>query len=101
MVFVLVLFKSRKKAVNVHSSGLEVLLIAAFFTGSVILSLNAVRYLPILDFRPYDVGTYMPEEMVVPEGAPRDEYKTVCCIIKILKRAILKSSRLIIIHKIR
>ncbi|MEX0981707.1 MAG: BT_3928 family protein [Bacteroidales bacterium] len=77
MVFVLLLFKSRKKAVNVHSNVLETLLILVFFTGSLILSLNAIRHLPILDFRPYDVGTFIPGEMEVPDGAPRDEYETV------------------------
>ncbi len=33
--------------------------------------------LPILDFRPYKVGTYIPDKMVVPEGMPTDEFETI------------------------
>lgn len=77
MVFVLILFRSAKRAENVHSKGLEALLILVFFAGSTILSLHALRHLPVLDFRPYDIGTYIPGEMVIPEGEPVDEYETL------------------------
>lgn len=77
MVFVLILFRSAKQSENVHSTGLEVLLILIFFAGSTLLSLGALRHLPVLDFRPYDIGTYIPGEMEVPEGAPVDEYETL------------------------
>jgi uncharacterized membrane protein YphA (DoxX/SURF4 family) len=40
------------------------------------LETHAYRHLPQLDFRPYSVGTYIPDKMSVPEGAPRDEYQT-------------------------
>jgi uncharacterized membrane protein YphA (DoxX/SURF4 family) len=77
MVFVLILFRSAKHAVNVHAAGIEVLLILVFFAGSTILSISALRHLPVIDFRPYDIGTYIPGEMEVPEGAPVDEYETM------------------------
>lgn len=32
------------------------------------------RHLPVLDFRPYAVGTNIPEAMSIPEGAAEDEY---------------------------
>lgn len=35
-----------------------------------------LRYLPIIDFLPYKVGTYIPEKMIVPEGMPVDQYET-------------------------
>jgi uncharacterized membrane protein YphA (DoxX/SURF4 family) len=77
MVFALILFQSRRKAVNVHRREVELFWIALFFAGSFILSLNAIRHLPLLDFRPYNIGTHIPSEMEVPEDAPRDVYETV------------------------
>ncbi|MFO8113410.1 MAG: hypothetical protein R6T92_12960, partial [Desulfosalsimonadaceae bacterium] len=77
MIFVFILFRSRRKAVNVLRHGVEVLLIVLFFTGSFILSISAIRHLPLLDFRPYNIGTHIPSEMEVPEDAPRDVYETV------------------------
>ena len=35
-----------------------------------------LRYLPVIDFLPYKVGTYIPEKMTVPEGMPVDKYET-------------------------
>lgn len=35
------------------------------------------NHLPILDFRPYKIGTNIPEQMIIPEGAPEDEYEHI------------------------
>lgn len=35
-----------------------------------------LRYLPVIDFLPYKVGTYIPDQMIVPEGKPTDKYET-------------------------
>lgn len=50
--------------------------IAAIFVTASVFSLWNHAHLPIMDFRPYDVGTLISEEMEVPEGAPVDEYET-------------------------
>lgn len=33
------------------------------------------RHLPIIDFRPYAIGSHIPAEMEIPADAPRDEYR--------------------------
>ena len=33
--------------------------------------------LPILDFRPYKIGANIPQQMVIPPGAPHDQYKNI------------------------
>ncbi|OQY03320.1 MAG: hypothetical protein B6I20_05250 [Bacteroidetes bacterium 4572_117] len=33
-------------------------------------------HLPIIDFRPYSVGTYIPDKMIIPEGAKQDSIIT-------------------------
>lgn len=49
--------------------GLLFLLVSGF-------SLWNHAHLPLLDFRPYDVGTVIQDEMELPPGAPVDEYDT-------------------------
>ncbi|HSH50246.1 MAG TPA: BT_3928 family protein [Bacteroidales bacterium] len=77
MVFTLIVFINRNKY-EVHWKKLNqwiVLLIPFIF--SVSLSLYCYFNLPILDFRPYNTGTYIPEKMIIPEDAPKAEYKTI------------------------
>ncbi len=38
-------------------------------------SLRNYWHLPVIDFRPYQVGVNIPEQMSIPEGAPQDEYE--------------------------
>ncbi|NQY68350.1 MAG: DoxX family protein [Flavobacteriales bacterium] len=44
---------------------------------SLYFALFCLNHLPIKDFRPYAVGKSITEQMVVPEGAPIDEYQTI------------------------
>ncbi len=41
-----------------------------------LLSLYCLNHLPILDFRPYNVGTHIPLKMKIPENAEPDVYET-------------------------
>ncbi len=77
MMFVLVLFRSRRGAKNVLPGRMETGLIILFFFGSFLLSYSALKHLPILDFRPYATGTNIPAAMASPEGAPGDVYNTI------------------------
>lgn len=76
MLFVLILFYSRKRAENVMRNLAERGLILLFFAGSFLFSIHCLRHLPLLDFRPYDIGTNIRSEMEVPEDAPQDVYET-------------------------
>lgn len=53
---------------------LSVLMGAAIFF--VLFAIFNLRYLPILDFLPYKIGTNIPEGMTIPENAEPDRYET-------------------------
>jgi hypothetical protein len=76
MVFVLILFLSRHMDRGSSLVLRESLLIMVFFIFASLFSYWNYSHLPLIDFRPYDVGTVIQEEMVIPEGAPSDEYQT-------------------------
>ena len=76
MIFVLILFYSRRRAKNVLRNRVEQALILSLLAGSFLLSVYCIRHLPLIDFRPYDTGTHIRSEMEVPEGAPLDIYET-------------------------
>jgi hypothetical protein len=76
MVFVLVLYLSRKTDSASPKVLREWLVILGLFVSVSFFSYWNYRHLPLMDFRPYDVGTLIREEMEIPEGAPMDEYQT-------------------------
>ena len=42
----------------------------------ILISIQCYNNLPWMDFRPYKVGTYIPEKMIIPEGAPQAEFES-------------------------
>jgi uncharacterized membrane protein YphA (DoxX/SURF4 family) len=42
-----------------------------------VIVIHSYNHLPVIDFRPFKVGTNLSEAMSVPEGAPQDEYENV------------------------
>ena len=58
--------------------------IIAIYAGFFALAISFYTYqnLPIIDFRPYKIGTDIHKSMEIPEGAPRDEYATVLIYAK-------------------
>jgi hypothetical protein len=76
MVFVLILFFSRKIDTGSMSILREWMVITVLFVCASGFSYWNYRHLPLIDFRPYDVGTVISEEMEIPEGVAMDEYMT-------------------------
>ncbi|MGV3546769.1 MAG: BT_3928 family protein, partial [Pedobacter sp.] len=57
-----------------EKSGVQSALFTIVFVGSLMFGALTYSYLPIIDFLPYKVGSSIPENMKIPEGAPVDEY---------------------------
>ncbi len=72
----LIIFHQRNKFLGNFSPAFEWSLTAVFFAGAMLLSVYCLRNLPLIDFRPYKVGTDIVESMKIPEGMPHDEYET-------------------------
>jgi len=72
-----VIFFYREKYNAIFCTKAEWLFVGVFSLFAIIISIYGYRHLPILDFRPYNVGTYIPEKMEIPEGAPQDEYESI------------------------
>ena len=67
-----------RKNFKINYDGIaEWLLAGSFALVTVWLSVYCYKELPVIDFRPYKVGTNIPEGMKIPEGAEPDEYKTI------------------------
>jgi uncharacterized membrane protein YphA (DoxX/SURF4 family) len=72
-----VVFYSRKRYVPFYSADVEWRMTGAFVLLGILISVHCYRNLPIIDFRPYKTGANIPENMLIPEGAPEDEYETI------------------------
>lgn len=46
------------------------------------VSLYCLTYLPVIDFRPYKVGTDIPQSMIIPEGAKKSVYESTFILEK-------------------
>lgn len=76
MVFVLVLYFNRKNEVDQGYAFREWSVAACIFAVVSWFSILNYKHLPLLDFRPYDLGTVIRDEMKIPDGAPVDQYET-------------------------
>jgi hypothetical protein len=73
----LIVFHQRNKFLGSLSKAFEWSLTALLFLAGVFLSVYCLMNLPLIDFRPYKIGTTIAESMKVPEGMPHDEYETM------------------------
>lgn len=76
MAFTFLIFRYRNNYIPIRSALTESLIITLFFISSLILSFTSYSHLPLIDFRPYKVGTYITEAMKIPENAPENVYET-------------------------
>ncbi|MBN1416413.1 MAG: DoxX family protein [Bacteroidales bacterium] len=77
LVPALIIFLQRDHFKSFYANHTEWTLAILFVLFGLFLSLNCYRNLPYMDFRPYSVGTYIPDKMKIPEGMPVDEYETI------------------------
>jgi len=75
--FVVILFIFRKEMTPLFSNKTRWFVTAYTFVFIVALSVYCLKNLPIIDFRPYKIGDNILENMQIPEGAPRDSFRTV------------------------
>ncbi len=70
------LFIYRNRFSSNNTVWFEWLLVILNFAIPVLISAYCLRHEPLLDFRPYKTGIYIPDQMIMPEGAPVDQYET-------------------------
>ncbi len=75
--FVIVVFVNRNKLSETVSPAGEWLIIGVVTLAFLLFTGYNKNHLPVVDFRPYKTGASIPEGMIIPEGAPADEYETV------------------------
>lgn len=77
LVFVGFLFAGRKQKNEGGNPVREWLVLVVIYAGLILFSVWNFRHIPLVDFRPYHVGTVIREAMEVPDDAPGDEYETI------------------------
>ena len=78
-VVVLVGHRRIRRVITQHTQWL--VFVYALVSVCVFMQRN-MRHLPVLDFRPYSVGTNIIDAMTVPDDAPQDEYETLFVLEK-------------------
>lgn len=72
-----VIFLYRRKYQPISTPLTEWALVILNIAASVAISVYCLLHEPVMDFRPYSIGTHIPDEMIIPEGAPLDQYETI------------------------
>ena len=77
IVLAFILFLARKEIKPLFSGFPEWNVVGIAALVILFVSINSYRFLPMIDFLPYKTGKDIKMQMIIPESAPRDVYKTV------------------------
>jgi len=77
LALTLFVFFGRKQDTKTYPVWEQNLLIGFATVFTVWISIYSYRHLPIIDFRPYHIGANIADGMIIPEGAPADEYRSL------------------------
>lgn len=77
MILALIVFFYRNRFVSPFSEVKQYSILGVGIALIVSVSFYCYEHLPIMDFRPYNVGAHIPDKMEIPEDAPKPEYKTI------------------------
>ncbi|MES2838205.1 MAG: BT_3928 family protein [Bacteroidota bacterium] len=76
LIFITPIFLYRKKILPIFKVTKDNLILTVGTIATTVFTLYCLWHLPVLDFRPYKVGTNLLKAMEIPEGAKPDVYKT-------------------------
>ncbi len=77
IILTIIIFIYRKNMKGYPGKKTGFALSALFITAYIWIGIHSFNHLPVFDFRPYKVGTNIPEAMTVPADAPQDVYETI------------------------
>lgn len=77
------LFKSTKGESNNYKASIDWSLSGLMFLGALLFQYYNYEHLPVMDYRPYKVGTYIPEKMIIPKGEKTDSFSTMLTLINV------------------
>lgn len=87
LTFTLIVFLTRNSEKDKSSKLTHSLMLAFSLVIALGSSYYSYRHLPFIDFRPYHIGANIQDGMLIPDGAPADEYQS---IFKYEKDGVLK-----------
>lgn len=75
-IFIGIIFVRRNSISSVINEKLTMFITVLSFILTAWFTVHCFNHLPLKDFRPYAIGTNMPEAMTLPEGAKKSVYET-------------------------
>ncbi|MCA1744276.1 MAG: DoxX family protein [Bacteroidales bacterium] len=82
ITFTYIVFHYRAVYINPYPATRQFTVASLALIFIVVFGIYNYNNLPLMDFRPYSIGTNIPEQMSVPEGAEMPEYETLFILEK-------------------